>query len=174
MAAEVVPLAGTASDATALSGAEDFDAAYPALYRQAYHVAFRLLGSREDAADAAQEACARAFARWRSVSKHPSPMAWVARVSANIAIDVHRRRATVRRKAVAEIDLRTGFDPERVDLHRALDSLPRRQRQVVLLRYVADLSEATVAAELNCSLGNVKSLAARGLASLRSTMTNKA
>jgi RNA polymerase sigma factor (sigma-70 family) len=170
---EVVPLAGTAGEATALGGAHDFDEAYPALYRQAYHVAYRLLGSREDAADAAQEACARAFARWRQVSKHPSPMAWVARVSGNIAIDVHRRRATARRNPAADVEVRAGIDAERIDLHRALDALPRRQRQVVLLRYVADLSEATVAAELNCSLGNVKSLAARGLASLRTTMSTE-
>jgi RNA polymerase sigma factor (sigma-70 family) len=170
--AELVPLAGTASEVVATSGAGDFDEAYPGLFRQAYQVAFRLLGSREDAADAAQEACARAFARWTEVSKHPSPRAWVARVSGNIAIDVHRRRATARRKSRSDVTVGAGLDGERVDLHRALDSLPSRQRQVVLLRYVADLPEAVVAAELGCSVGNVQSLAARGLAGLRTTMSS--
>jgi RNA polymerase sigma factor (sigma-70 family) len=170
---EALPLAGTASEVVAPCDTADFDEAYPALFRQAYQVAFRLLGSREDAADAAQEACARAFARWREVSNHPSPRAWVARVSGNIAIDVHRRRATARRKSRSDVTSRPGLDGERVDLHRALDALPSRQRQVVLLRYVADLPEAVVASELGCSVGNVQSLAARGLAGLRSTMSSE-
>src|SRR5262249_56820833 len=48
--------------------ARDFDDAYPALFRDAYRVAFRLLGDREDAADAAQEACARACLRSRRLT----------------------------------------------------------------------------------------------------------
>ncbi len=167
---EVVPLAGTASAVAAASSTSDFDEAYPGLYRQAYQVAYRLLGSREDAADSAQEACARAFARWHEVRTHPSPRAWVARVSGNIAIDLHRRRATARRKSRGEVMIGEVVDGERVDLYRALDALPRRQRQAVLLRYVADLPDAAVASELGCSVGNVQSLAARGLAGLRSTM----
>jgi RNA polymerase sigma factor (sigma-70 family) len=149
-----------------------FEVAYPDFYRQAFIVAFRLLGSEADAVDTAQEACARALVRWNRVSRHPNPMAWVARVSANLAMDVHRRRATARRKMTLEVESHDtgngGFgDGERVDLRRALDTLPRRQRQVVLLRYVADLSDEAVAAELGCSARNVRSLAARGLAALR-------
>jgi RNA polymerase sigma factor (sigma-70 family) len=56
---------------------------------------------------------------------------------------------------------------ERMDLTRALRRLPRRQRQVVVLRYLADWSEIDVAGELGCSTGAVKSHASRGLAALR-------
>ncbi|HEX5095370.1 MAG TPA: sigma factor-like helix-turn-helix DNA-binding protein, partial [Acidimicrobiia bacterium] len=62
------------------------------------------------------------------------------------------------------------LDGERVDLYRALESLPKRQRQVVMLRYVADLPEAAVATALHCSVGNVKSNASRGLATLRARL----
>ena len=52
---------------------------------------------------------------------------------------------------------------ERGDLVVALRKLPRRQREVVVLRYLADFSEADVAVALGCSVGAVKSQASRGL-----------
>jgi RNA polymerase sigma factor (sigma-70 family) len=56
---------------------------------------------------------------------------------------------------------------ERGDLVVALRRLPRRQREAVVLRYLADLSEAQVAIEMGCSVGAVKSHGSRGLTSLR-------
>jgi DNA-directed RNA polymerase specialized sigma24 family protein len=57
-----------------------------------------------------------------------------------------------------------------VDLHRALGALPRRQREVVVLRYFGDLSEREIAAELGLAPGSVKSHASRGLAALRARL----
>jgi RNA polymerase sigma factor (sigma-70 family) len=56
-------------------------------------------------------------------------------------------------------------------LYRALDALPRRQRDVVVLRYLADLPEADVAEIIGCSLGTVKSNASRARAALRAVLT---
>ena len=53
---------------------------------------------------------------------------------------------------------------------RALAGLPLRQREVLVLRYYADLSEAQIAAALDISAGAVKSHAHRGLMALRATM----
>jgi RNA polymerase sigma-70 factor (sigma-E family) len=150
-----------------------FDDEYPALYRSAYRVAFRLLGRREEAADLAQEACARAYARWNRVGTFVSPEAWVAKVAGNLAIDARRRQSTEQRHVNAYVaespEDRARYD-ERLDLHRALRALPRRQREVVLLRFVADQPEAAVASALGCSLGTVKSHASRGLAALRDAL----
>ena len=56
---------------------------------------------------------------------------------------------------------------DRMELVAHLARLPRRQREVVVLRYLADLPEATVAAALGCSTGTVKQHASRGLCALR-------
>jgi RNA polymerase sigma-70 factor (sigma-E family) len=142
-----------------------FELAFDGLYRLAYRVAYRILGDRSDAEDVAQEALARAALRWSKL--HERPEGWVSRVAANQAIDRYRRR---RRQPpmlagpLGIVDERLG---ERGDLVAALRRLPRRQREVVVLRYLADFSEADVALALGCSVGAVKSHAARGLAALR-------
>jgi RNA polymerase sigma-70 factor (sigma-E family) len=56
---------------------------------------------------------------------------------------------------------------EALDLRRALDALPARQRATVVLRYYCDLSVDATAHALNCSPGTVKSQTARGLDALR-------
>ncbi len=148
--------------------ARDFDDAYPGLFRDAYRVAFRLLGDREDAADVAQESCARACVRWSGLVRKGEPAPWVVRVAGNLAIDRWRRRRTA---ATHKLPVAVAANvPDRVDLHRALEKLSRRQREVIVLRYFADLSEAAVADALGCSVGSVKTHASRALASLRSTL----
>lgn len=151
-----------------------FAAGYDGMFRASYRVAYRLLGRREEAGDIAQEACARAFARWRKVQRLDSPEAWVSRVAANLAIDSWRRSATAaghpRPRDVDLVAAEHGTDG-RIDLHRALMALPRRQREVVTLRFVADMTEQQVAEALGCAVGTVKSHAARGLTALRSTLT---
>jgi RNA polymerase sigma-70 factor (sigma-E family) len=164
---------GTVTEADATAAKTSFDDEYPALYRSAYRVAFRLLGRREEAADLAQEACARAYSRWNRIGRFDCPGAWVAKVAGNLAIDARRRENTAQRHVdsyVAPHPEDGAREDERVDLHRALLTLPRRQREVVLLRFVADQPEAAVAAALGCSLGTVKSHASRGLAALRDAL----
>lgn len=148
-----------------------FGAAYQGLFRSAYRVAYRLLGSRHDAEEVAQEALTRALARWRSVRGHGE--AWVVRVASNLAIDRTRR---ARRVSPAPPGVTTADDPyreDRIDLRRALNQLPRRQREVVVLRYLADLPQEEVAAALGLSIGTVKSHAARGLEALRGLMRER-
>ena len=98
--------------------------------------------------------------------------AWVVRVAGNLAIDAWRRLQRVETNADAESRGATapGPDGQRVDLHRALDTLSRRQREVLVLRFLADLPEADVAKVLGCSVGSVKQHASRGLATLRTSM----
>jgi RNA polymerase sigma factor (sigma-70 family) len=81
-----------------------------------------------------------------------------------------RRRVTCGDAADAAESATPGPDAQRVDLHRALGRLSKRQREVVVLRYLADLPEAEVAQAIGCSPGSVKVHASRGLAALRATL----
>lgn len=155
----------------------DYDQRFAALSAIAYRVAFRVLGDRADAAEVAQEAMARAYVRWGSVSGHPEP--WVARVATNLAIGVWRKRRPTLPLATedgtdgpvatsAKDALGTAL--ERHGLVAALTKLPRRQREVLALRYLADLPEADVADQLRTSVGTVKQHAHRGLARLRAEL----
>lgn len=150
------------------SSGRAFDAAFPDLYRHAYRVAYRLVGPQE-AKDLAQEALARAYGHWAKVGGLEEPAAWVSRVTTNLAFDFFRRRR-VRRYADQTSSSMPAVDAERLDLYRALTALPQRQRQVIAMRFLADQSEAATATALGCSVGAVKSHAARGLASLRARL----
>lgn len=149
--------------------ARDFEAVYDSMLRSAYRVAYRLLGERAAAEDVAAEALARAYSRWSSVSGHAE--AWVITVATNLALDVGRRRtrAASRRFELVE-EARVDNVELRLDLQEALRALPRRQREVVALRFVADFSEQATAEALAIEIGTVKSHAARGLSRLRATV----
>jgi RNA polymerase sigma factor (sigma-70 family) len=116
---------------------------------------------------------ARAFARWSRVSRYDE--AWVTRVVTNLALGVARRQQTAHRHAASDGPRRASEDTGSVvalrhELVTALRQLPRRQREVVALRYLADLPEARVAVALGCSVGSVKQHASRGLAALRAAL----
>jgi RNA polymerase sigma factor (sigma-70 family) len=134
------------------------------LYAVGYRAGYAVLGRRAEAEDCAQEAMARALARWDRVEDHTA--AWVARVSTNLALDRVRRLGRQRgRQAPSAVD-----DPvaiRRHDLVAALRALPKRQREAVVLRYIVDLSEHETARAMGCATGTVKSAAARGLDRLR-------
>ncbi|MDQ6927294.1 MAG: sigma-70 family RNA polymerase sigma factor [Actinomycetota bacterium] len=147
--------------------ADGFDEAFPALFAGAYRVAYRLLGDITDAEDVAAAALARAVVAWPRVGGQSYREAWVARVAANLAIDEQRRR---KRRRHPEADLPT--DPcadtaVAVDLVAELRRLPRRQQEVVALRFLADFPEADVASLLGITVNSVHTHATRALAALR-------
>jgi len=149
----------------------DFEEQFPDLYRVAYRVAFRIVGQREEAEDVAQEALARALARWPKVHGHAA--AWVARVSGNLAIGAWRRIARKTPPMPQPPPSTEALVIDRADLVRALRSISRRQREVVVLRYLADLPEDAVADAIGSSVGTVKQHASRGLAALRTPLADR-
>src|SRR6266581_2324006 len=93
-----------------------------------------ILGDRQAAEDATQEAFYRLLVHWRKVSQYERPGAWVRRVAIRIAT---RARGSRR---VDEIEpARGGIDPSaRVDLQSALRALSPAQRTAVVLFYYED------------------------------------
>ena len=147
-----------------------FEARVGVLGPLAHRVAFRILGDRQEAQDVSQEALARAYARWGRVAAFDE--AWVTRVVTNLALgEVRRRGRTDRHRGVApDAPPLDAVVVQRAELVAVLRRLSRRQREVVAMRYLADLPEAQVAAALGCSAGTVKQHASRGLAALRAAL----
>jgi RNA polymerase sigma-70 factor (sigma-E family) len=131
--------------------------------------AWLLTGDWASAEDLVQTALVRAWPHWRRLPDEHAAEAYVRRVMLNTWSSWWRRRwrgetptadLPERPAPPGDADLRTAL----VD---AVRRLPRRQRAVVVLRYLDDLSEAGTAEVLGCSVGTVKSQASRALAALR-------
>jgi RNA polymerase sigma factor (sigma-70 family) len=131
------------------------------------------VGDRDTAQDLVAEAFARAWASWRTVSRHPAPAAWVVRTALNASISRWRRRR--REVPVADLALvadrpasgevsGSSVDPR---IMAALLRLPARQRQVVALRLFLDLDTAGTAQVLGIAAGTVQAHLGRALAALR-------
>ncbi len=137
-----------------------------ALFRSAY----LLTGHREAAEDLLQGALAKVARRWTRIRVDPEP--YTRRVLYHDQVTRWRRRSWGREFSGATPDAAAPGDHAattdlRLALAEALGRLTPRQRAVVVLRYVEDLSERDVAAALDVSVGTVRSTASRALARLR-------
>jgi len=143
--------------------AEDFDGFCRAEYAGIYRAALAFTGDKEAALDATQEAFSRAFARWSRLSREPWAGGWVMTTALNLCKGSRSQNA-----------VSTGFEQMppvtdsdiHLDLESALRTLPLRQRQAVLLHYLADLPIASVAHLMGASEGTIKTHLARGRRSL--------
>jgi RNA polymerase sigma factor (sigma-70 family) len=126
-------------------------------------------GSYPAAEDAVQEALVRAWIRSERGEHVESLPAWVAAVALNLTRSGWRRTMAERR-ARRRIPERpasaAASSEEHIDMARALETLPRRQREVAVLRYLLEMSTAEVAAALGIAEGTVKSSLARARAHL--------
>jgi RNA polymerase sigma-70 factor (ECF subfamily) len=131
------------------------------------------VGDLDTAQDLVDEAFARAWASWRTVSRHPAPVAWVVRTALNANISRWRRR----RREVSVPDPgrvapppaagAAGGGPLDPRIMAALMRLPARQRQVVALRLILDLDTGRTAAVLGIAPGTVMAHLGRAMAALR-------
>ncbi|NES13984.1 MULTISPECIES: SigE family RNA polymerase sigma factor [Micromonospora] len=142
-----------------------------ARYTDLLRTAYLLTGNRDAAQDLVHEALLKVMRHWRRVDE---PIAYVRRAMVNERTS-RWRRVGLRELLTSTVPDRAGPDSTdgvavRDELLAALDRLPVRMRTVLVLRYWEDLPEAEVAAVMDCSLGTVKSQAARGLARLREVL----
>ena len=125
-------------------------------------------GSRPAAEDAVHEALLRAWERSEKGEEIESLNAWVTTVSLNLARSGLRRLRSERR-ARGHLTASGTSEPgaDRVDVVRALSTLPRRQRETVVLRYYLQFDTREVATTLGINEGTVKSSLSRAREALR-------
>ena len=138
-------------------------------------LALLLVGDRGSAEDVVQDVFARLCARDRSL-EHGTAAGYVRTAVVNGCRSTLRRRAVARRAALTSAAAQPGTQEsaehlamlaeDRRQVLAALAALPRRRREVLVLRYYLNLPVAEVAATLGISQGSVKSAAARGLETL--------
>jgi RNA polymerase sigma-70 factor, ECF subfamily len=136
-----------------------------------YSVAYRLLGNRADAEDAVQRALMKSYEARDAYSPRWAVSTWLYRILTNVCIDELRRR-----RPTADL---TGAPPSpsaapaigaRIDLTRALATVPREARVLIALHYVDGLSHQELAAIRGISVNTVKSQLARGKSILRAAL----
>ena len=122
-------------------------------------------GSRPAAEDAVQEALLRAWSRSERGESIDSLASWVVTVALNLSRSGVRRAFADRRarSKVAALHVPDAPEPsgDATDVRRALAALPRRQREVVVLRLMLEMDTAATAGALGISEGTVKSTLSR-------------
>lgn len=134
-----------------------------------------MTGDPELAADVLQEAHARAWERWRRVSRLEDPEAWVRTVAWRLAVSQHRRRLVAADKGrrlfgPAEVVSQPAPSDEVMDIRAALRLLSPEHRRALVLYEMAGLSVPQVAAETGVPEGTVKSRLSRARAALEALL----
>jgi RNA polymerase sigma-70 factor (sigma-E family) len=165
-----------ADDTGGQPGAAGVPAAVTELFRDHHlelvRLALVMVGDLATAEDVVQDAFERLHRGWRGLRQPSSGLAYVRSSVLNGCRSVHRRAAVARKHApqLAEPDS-GGTDAasaadDRGEMTAALRTLPRRQREVLVLRYYLDLDVAEIAEVLRISPSAVRSTNTRGLAAL--------
>jgi RNA polymerase sigma-70 factor (sigma-E family) len=134
------------------------------------HAAYLLTGNRDSAEEAVQATLVRTYAAWKRVRREDA-FAYARKVLVNYLTDKWRRRLKEHpTDDLPELPARADIADEvalRQWLSGALATLTSRERTVIVMRYLFDLPEQTVARELGITLGTVKSTSSRALAKMR-------
>ena len=162
-------------DAARWSADEALEQLYAAHWRRLVRVSVLLVRDLPTAEEVVQDAFVAVHGRWGRLRDPDRALAYLHRCVVNGSRSVLRHRAVVTRHAVREpvplsvpgADDAVAADSRREAVLDAVRVLPQRQREVMVLRYYLDLSEAEIAATLGLSRGAVKSHASRGAAALR-------
>jgi RNA polymerase sigma-70 factor (sigma-E family) len=152
---------------------------YTMHYRQLVRLAAMLVRDTPTAEEVVQDAFVAVHGRWDGLRDAEKALAYLRQAVVN------KSRSVLRHRLVVEKNLQTAPPDmpsaehgafaalERSAVIAALRKLPGRQREAVVLRYYADLSEAEIAATMGISKGAVKSHTARGMSALRTALAQE-
>ncbi len=148
--------------------ARAFDLVVPAFKDRVFRLAYSILRDRAAAEDAAQETFVRVWRALPGFDGRAAVGTWIYAITRNTCLmELRRRRPTVSfddprsdeaQRVAATIATAPAEDPERDNLLKLVESLPRSQQEAVRLFYLEDRSYEAVAESLDMPLGTVKNL----------------
>ncbi|MFE9255656.1 SigE family RNA polymerase sigma factor [Streptomyces sp. NPDC006879] len=170
--------AGGANGADAVAGTtvDHLTATYRQHYRSLLGLAALLLDDTASCEDVVQEAFIRVHSARNRVRDPEKTLAYLRQTVVNLSRSALRRRILgLKLLSKPMPDMASAEEGaydllEREELIKAMRGIQRRQREVLVLRYFADMTEAQVAETLGISLGSVKAYGSRGIAALRVAM----
>ena len=177
-AGAIVPDTFLASPAARLEWSADLAVTelYSMHYRALVRLAALLVRDTPTAEEVVQDAFVAMHGGWQRLRDAEKALAYLRQAVVNRARSVLRHRTVVDKNLQkAPPDMPSAEHGAMVLLERdavvvALRDLPERQREAIVLRYYADLSEAEIAATMGISRGAVKSHTSRGMAALRAAL----
>jgi len=147
---------------------EEFRQLFEKSRRDLLAQAYLLTGDQQEAQDLVQEVFLRAWRSWTQLAAVDNQRAWLRRVLYNLAVGRWRglrlRRGLL--KGLPPLVSTPVPEAERLDIVRALQSLPSRQRQALVLVAVFDLTTADAAREMGANEGSVRVWISRARANL--------
>jgi len=163
------------ADGSRLDADEGIEQLYLVHWDRMVRLSVLLVRDQGVAEEIAQDAYIAVHQRWDRLNDPDRALAYLRQAIVNRSRSALRHRGVVQRylarqSAPADVpgsDEKVLGDARRELVLDALRQLPRRQREVLALRYYMDLSEAEIAETLGISRGAVKSHASRGAAALR-------
>jgi RNA polymerase sigma-70 factor (ECF subfamily) len=154
----------------------EFDDFYTASHRRITAQVYAMIGNRDEAEEAVQEAFVRAWAYRGKLDRADHPEAWVRTVAYRYAVSRWRRTTRGRRPADRAVSLPTETSAPseaHVALVAAMKQLPAAQRQALVLHHIADLPVHEVAREVGVPEGTVKARLSRGRAALATLLADE-
>jgi RNA polymerase sigma-70 factor (sigma-E family) len=155
-------------------------ALYAAHYRSLVRLAAQLVGDVGTAEEVVQDSFVAMHGSWRRLRDADKALAYLRRCVVNRSRSVLRHRVVVDRNAPKSAAEMPSAEQSALALLEcsvvaaALRTLSPRQREALVLRYYADLSEAQIASMMGISKGSVKSHTARAMSALRSVLESEA
>ena len=162
-----------------------FESLVTAYERRVYSLALRSTGSEADAADITQEVFLRAYRSLDAFRGESGFSTWLYRITVNLCVDLARKNNPAEslddEQALEVPEPRGAHQPEtalanselRRELDAALSLVSEEHRKIVILRDVAGMSYADIAAALELEEGTVKSRLARARAALRKILIER-
>ncbi|MBS5703652.1 MAG: sigma-70 family RNA polymerase sigma factor [Butyricicoccus pullicaecorum] len=162
-----------------------FESLVTAYERRVYSLALRSTGSEADAADITQEVFLRAYRSLDTFRGESGFSTWLYRITVNLCVDLARKNNPAEslddEQALEAPETRGAYQPEtalanselRRELDAALSLVSEEHRKIVILRDVAGMSYADIAAALELEEGTVKSRLARARAALRKILIER-